>query len=818
MAKMIPAFGPTDNNSYGEKTIYALLKDELPDDFTVIHSLPWLSMAAQQIGIRLPPSGEIDFLVLHQSYGVLAFEVKSGIYRVDGPLFIHIKTNTNVDVVKQTRNNAHGLARWLGGATTLKLRIGYGFIFPDSIFDNKILSPAMVDASVNPHKEIFIDKAQIPSIAKRTIDIMQYWKQALNNNNLGSDRIKLIIKTLCPEFDGTPSWGARIIYDNQLWLRLTNEQIKAIELLGEYQRFVVTGWPGTGKTLIGIEFARRLASEGKKVLFITFNNRLSEHINQQTKNRFCDVLTWHKLCHSARQKLDIKKDVPAGWFISGCCEDLLSALDKEKMGNYDALIVDEAQALQYQWLRTLSSWFENKRIIVFCDESQTFSFEKGTNHNDLQEIIKSQFTYNLTIVSRCPKAITDYLTAIKPASYQITSPRCNEPDTLKEYVVNDPIEKLIEEIVELKENSVSGDEITVLVTNDQEKKLLQDGLNTFQINVETVSRFRGMESPVVIAFNASNMEDAQLFCAYSRATTAFTAIYEAERLAWKEEHTFLKKLVSKQENQEAIKKANRSSLSKHLMRDFFTKENLRLNTIELSWSEELSSWLIDFDQENSPSETWIDYLSSYHKWPILYWFGKSRKTVYYISNQEKKTEIRESASPLSIEHCSTCRKISLLAYEKSCILCINKKIIPSPTIEDLDNIKNLDLIISQKDLHLPEMAYKRDILPIPLVAVRARQQAFEKSHSSKILSEPLPAGKLLYRSTLAIIQAWIVLRKPGNKLVLDEITDVLRNRFKSFEEVERAQLKSTLACALSTCFNKSYIIKNGKGSYSIKDE
>ncbi|MGK4443944.1 nuclease-related domain-containing protein [Yersinia enterocolitica] len=125
MAKMIPAFGPIDNDSYGEKTVYALLKEGLSDDFTVIHSLPWLSSAARHLGMKLPPSGEIDFLVLHRIYGVLALEVKSGIYRVDGPIFVHLKTNNNVDVVKQTRNNVHGLARWLGGATTLRLRIGY---------------------------------------------------------------------------------------------------------------------------------------------------------------------------------------------------------------------------------------------------------------------------------------------------------------------------------------------------------------------------------------------------------------------------------------------------------------------------------------------------------------------------------------------------------------------------------------------------------------------------------------------------------------------------------------------------------------------
>lgn len=447
MAKMIPAFGPIDNDSYGEKTVYALLKEGLSDDFTVIHSLPWLSSAARHLGMKLPPSGEIDFLVLHRIYGVLALEVKSGVYRVDGPIFVHLKTNNNIDVVKQTRNNVHGLARWLGGATMLRLRIGYGFIFPDSYFDNKVINTAMVDASVRPFRKIFVDKSQLPEIAKYTIEIMQYWKSALGNNDLGSEQLQLIIKSICPQFDGTPDWGTRIIYDNQLWLRLTHEQIKVIELLSEYQRFVVSGWPGTGKTLIGIEFARRFVKEQKKVLFITFNNRLSEYIRQQTPVSLCDVFTWHKLCHQTRNRLALPPESPTGWFESGCCEDLLNALNKKKLMDYDALIIDEAQALHSSWLETLFFWFENKRIIAFCDETQTFSFEKGTNHNDLQRIINSQFSFSLTIVLRCPKAVTDYLMAIRPSSYQITSPRNNEPDTLKELVVIDPLATLLNEIL-----------------------------------------------------------------------------------------------------------------------------------------------------------------------------------------------------------------------------------------------------------------------------------------------------------------------------------------------------------------------------------
>ncbi|EPK7316667.1 DNA/RNA helicase domain-containing protein, partial [Citrobacter freundii] len=716
MAKMIPAFGPIDNDSYGEKTVYTLLKEGLSDDFTVIHSLPWLSSAARHLGMKLPPSGEIDFLVLHRIYGVLVLEVKSGIYRVDGPIFVHIKTNTKVDVVKQTRNNVHGLARWLGGATTLRLRIGYGFIFPDSYFDDKVINAAMVDASVRPFRRIFIDKSQLPEIAKYTIDIMQYWKHALENNPLGSEKLQLIIKFLCPDFDGTPDWGTRIIYDNQLWLRLTHEQIKVIELLSEYQRFVVSGWPGTGKTLIGIEFTRRLVKEQKKVLFITFNNRLSEYIRQQTPDSLCDVFTWHKLCHQARSRLALPPETPTGWFESGCCEDLRSALNKNKLKDYDALIIDEAQALHSSWLETLFCWFENKKIIAFCDETQTFSFEKGANHADLQKIINSQFSFNLTIVLRCPKAVTDYLMAIRPSSYQITSPRNNEPDTLKELVVSDPYATLLDEILRLKKSSVPSDEITVLVPTDLVKKFLQDDMKTFDINIETVSRFRGMESPVVITLDSSNMEDAQLFCAYSRATTVFIAIYDSEKLAWRQNHNFLQQLINKKETQRAITEAKHNSSSKVLMANFFRKGDLKLNSVKLAWSEDLYSWLIEFDADNSPAETWVDYLYSHYTWPIIYWSVNSRRVVYYITNQQFELNTLGVGTSLSIKNCAICEKMIPFDSENNCLLCNKKTKESSPTRHEINEIREFDLTISQGNFNSAVQKEKRRLLPIPLAA------------------------------------------------------------------------------------------------------
>ncbi|ENY3771955.1 hypothetical protein ACFXK4_002743 [Klebsiella pneumoniae] len=497
---------------------------------------------------------------------------------------------------------------------------------------------------------------------------------------------------------------------------------------------------------------------------------------------------------------------------------MLSALNKSKLKDYDALIIDEAQALHSSWLETLFCWFENKRIIAFCDETQTFSFEKGTNHFDLQRIINSQFSFSLTIVLRCPKAVTDYLMAIRPSSYQITSPRNNEPDTLKELVVIDPLATLLNEILRLKASSVPSDEITVLVPTDLVKNFLQKDMKTFNINIETVSRFRGMESPVVITLDSSNMEDAQLFCAYSRATTAFIAIYDSEKLAWRENNTFLQQLVNRKETQRAINEAKHNSSSKALMASFFSKGDLKLNSVKLAWSEDLSSWLIEFDAENSPAETWVDYLYSHYTWPIIYWSVNSRRVVYYITNQQFELNTLGVGTSLSIKNCAICEKMIPFDSENNCLLCNKKTEESLPTRHEINEIREFDLTISQNNFNPAVQKEKRRLLPIPLAAASARRVAFEKAYRNKVLSESLPGGKLLYRSALALIQAWVALLPPDKTLVLDEITDALRKRYIHLEQLERSELRNALACALSTCYNKKHLIKVEKGKYLPIDD
>lgn len=348
MARMFPDNGPFGTESKGERDLYTVFKTELPDDYVVIHSLPWLCSAVNKVDPQAKPTGEIDFLIVHPEKGLLVLEVKSGKYGVRNNQFVHLHKHYTIDPIGQTRDNVHGIARWLGSDPSLRFRIGYGFIFPNSDFAGKATTPGMYDTTSTPPQPLYIDYREMPNVTQRVVDLMDYWKTTLGNSDLGEARFTRVVEFLTPEIDGRRGWASRIFFDNKLWLQLTEEQSTVVTRVLKNQTSLVTGWPGTGKTLIVIETARRLAAQQKKVLVVSFNNKLTEYVRTQlTDSKGCEVATWHGLCGQPRNALGRTSEAGKEdeWYRQQCELDLKDAIDQGRMADYSALLVDESQAL-----------------------------------------------------------------------------------------------------------------------------------------------------------------------------------------------------------------------------------------------------------------------------------------------------------------------------------------------------------------------------------------------------------------------------------------------------------------------------------------
>src|SRR3954451_25372512 len=92
---------------------------------------------------------------------------------------------------------------------------------------------------------------------------------------------------------------ARFGTPEQEMIELTESQYSVLEGLDGNQRVCVLGGAGTGKTLLAMEQARRLAAQGHRVLLTCFNAPLGGHIRSELgKVDGVDVFHFHLLCRA----------------------------------------------------------------------------------------------------------------------------------------------------------------------------------------------------------------------------------------------------------------------------------------------------------------------------------------------------------------------------------------------------------------------------------------------------------------------------------------------------------------------------------------
>lgn len=816
MAKMIPEHGPHETTSAGERDLYTALKRDLPDSYTVIHSLPWLCKAVDQLDPKARPTGEIDFLVIHPDHGVLALEVKSGKYNVQSSVFVHIKDKRVIDPITQTRRNIHGLAAWLGVNPSLRLRLGYGFVFPHSDFRASPIAPGLYDTTAIPPQPIYIDYLQMPNVAERIIELMQYWKDALKTPPLGDHKAQKLINALCPTINGEPSWSSRIIYDNKVWLKLTDEQSSAVSMILKKDTSLVTGWPGTGKTLIVIEAARKLSTEGKRTLVISFNSRLKDHIKSQlSEYQGCAVYTWHGLCAQATRLIE----APTGqddWFQTTCLQHLQSALDKGLMGEYDALILDEAQALNKKWCELLFQWFRKKTIACFCDETQVFSFERGTIClDDLSALLKVK-PYVLTIVIRMPKAVTEILAEVVPPNFQYHSPRDIESDSALEIMTSAPQQELILIRSKLIESGVNPDDIITLIDSIQGFNH-HDYLVSKKIPFEAIARFRGLECPIVIILGAEGVGTAELFSAYSRATTKCIAIYDIKNVFWDSDGGFQTRLENNATSKEIIEVERSKLRIRSIVERSTTATKLVTKSIDISWADEWKVWLIELEEDETPVMLWLDYLSQMARDPIIYWIKHTLSQAYYIKLEDATPEEFGYHIRIELMHCLRCCRVTPHKDFRNwtCVLCapeINKRH-GALDVDLIQKIEHYDRIITGQISDKSKIPELRSKLPIPIAAAASLLYASRNKLRSRILDIPLPEGKDMYRVAFAFAQSRIAIWPREEKMAVHEIATAIYDRYESLSEISLKTWQSVFANAMGTIYSKQYTIKIDKGVY-----
>lgn len=154
-------------------------------------------------------------------------------------------------------------------------------------------------------------------------------------------------------------------------LRLTEEQYKVLDYSASNDRISVVGGPGTGKTWLALEQARRWAKKKERVLLVCYSQGLSRWLRQAIDASGPSIAGRVDVMTFSSYLVNLGVEVPSGadqqWWdvtLPALATPLVTAA-------YDALVVDESQDFADHWWPLLLSSLRGPHVLIAGDERQS---------------------------------------------------------------------------------------------------------------------------------------------------------------------------------------------------------------------------------------------------------------------------------------------------------------------------------------------------------------------------------------------------------------------------------------------------------------
>jgi hypothetical protein len=280
MARMIPSDWHEKTPSSEQRIFQLLQQDPATSEWIVLHSLN-----LKQSGTR--PYGEVDFVVLIPGAGVLCLEVKGGRIACRDGLW----TSTDAagrtyqlkrSPFKQAEDGMHEIRRALEERLQRRrdfyqVPFGHIVVFPD------VPAPPL-EVGTEPWEVIDSDALK-SSLASQLLRAGRQQRSRLGINSSPPEPqaplLKEIRDILRPDFERVIARSTIVYGSERHILRLTEEQYHVLDILAGNPRCLFEGAAGTGKTLLALEFSRRCAKAGQRVLLICFNRLLGDWFTKE---------------------------------------------------------------------------------------------------------------------------------------------------------------------------------------------------------------------------------------------------------------------------------------------------------------------------------------------------------------------------------------------------------------------------------------------------------------------------------------------------------------------------------------------------------
>ena len=379
MARMVPE-NPADMPS-SERLVFNAIRDQTPDSWTAIVRPIWTSAKNRQ-----ESSGEADLVLLIPDRGVLVLEVKGGPLSVErGQWFRELPNGRKEPLRKgpdrQAEDAVHHLVRYFKELfVTDRPAVEHAVIFTSGRVKEE-------DLGLGLPLDIVITRDQIADLESAIERVCEYWKRGGRlTSTLTTKQIERIVDLLMPfgeiRFDlraRTLLTEQQINRETRRQIQLTERQLKVLRRINGEARAVVYGGPGTGKTILALERARRLAADDSDVLLVCATSGIGALLysaaEREPELKTVVVRTLELLMPEIHDR-------------SGARFKSLKDLKKKWFQTFDALVIDEGQDFSQDDLQSLLTLLRNPGtapIYVFTDPNQAklrFHEPKATATNE----------------------------------------------------------------------------------------------------------------------------------------------------------------------------------------------------------------------------------------------------------------------------------------------------------------------------------------------------------------------------------------------------------------------------------------------------
>ena len=281
-------------DSAAEVKVYRALRDQLSDDYLVIFQPRWI-LKRELDSAR---DGETDFVIAHPKFGYFTLEVKGGGIAFDGTSWNSRDRNGIEHLIKDPIKQAMD-AKF---AIRVKLResnkltssiqtapIGHAVFFTDIDNSQTLVRPDLPNTLIGT-------RLNLADIQDWVAKVLDYWK-GNSPNSLGETGMTNLFDVLVHAISVDSSLGGRLADLGDKRIQLTENQFTILDFISSRRRVAIAGGAGTGKTVLAVEKAKRLAADGFKTLLTCYNRELATFLSEQLRGvENVVVSNFHSLC------------------------------------------------------------------------------------------------------------------------------------------------------------------------------------------------------------------------------------------------------------------------------------------------------------------------------------------------------------------------------------------------------------------------------------------------------------------------------------------------------------------------------------------